>query len=104
MLERTIWERLRKIPKFMRSHLRRQMAEAMQIDSHSVLKHLQARGWLRLKPLYQKYLCELTKLEAEQWEQPDTYLIIHEDTMRFRLVELAPEDLEVQEQREGVLA
>lgn len=95
--ERTIWERLRLLPSFKRTAIRKELAEKMGIDPNAVLKHLKKNGWHdNLKLIYKKHLQEITGLEEEDWANPNSYLVIDNLTMKYRLRELCPEDMVVE--------
>lgn len=100
--ERTIWERLRLIPDFKRSEIRKEMAYKMGIEPHSVLKHFQKNGWHnRLKTAYKRALVEVTATTEEEWENPNAYLVIDNLTMKYRLRTLSDEDFESELVKEG---
>lgn len=105
LVERTIWERLRKLPSFKRTEIRKYLAEKMGIDPNAVLKHMKNNGWHgRLKIAYKRGLVEFSGLEEEEWKNPNTYLVVDNLTMKYRLRELSEEELEVAEEEGGVHA
>lgn len=97
--EKTIADRMARVPWRLQQKIRKNIAFKLGVDCDWVRRVFKDNGFMMLLCKYQAALLEATSTEEDAWINPNTILILNEDTFRYRLIEPV-EELE----KEGVAA